>query len=91
MIVAIDHQQVDHRAHEAGIEHVPEIGSQEEESDLFQDVLLLARLFPLLGERLNLRVLPRNERERDEREDLSGREDAPRHLWWECAPRRPAA
>ena len=44
----------DRRAHEAGTEHVPEIDSQEEEPDLSQDVLLLARLFTLLGELLNL-------------------------------------
>ncbi len=65
MLVVIDHWEVDHRAHEAGTEPVPEIDSQEEE-------------FPLLGELLNLRVLPGIERGQDEREDLSGREDAPK-------------
>ncbi len=42
MLVVIDHWEVDHRAHEAGTEHVPEIDSQEEEPDLSQDVLLPA-------------------------------------------------
>ncbi len=43
-LVAIDHWEVDHRAHEAGAEHIPESDSQKEKSDLYHDVPLFACL-----------------------------------------------
>ena len=51
--------------------------TQEEESDLAPDALLLACLFPLLGELFNLRVLPSIQREQEESEDLSSDKTLP--------------
>ena len=78
MLVVIDHGEAVHGSHEACAEHVPEIDSQEEESGLTHDKLLLAGLLPVLGELFNLRVLPGIQREQDDREDLRRREDAPK-------------
>ncbi len=53
---AIDCREVDHRAHEACVELIPEINSQEEEADLAQDKLRLASALSHSGERFTPRV-----------------------------------
>ena len=77
MLVVIDHWEVGHRAHEASAEHVQKLTPRRKSQTSPMTCYCLPVCFPLLSELFNLRVYPNSQREQDEREDLSGGEDAP--------------